>query len=419
MNEFLWLSLGAGISAAICWMWAQRRINSLQTRAITAESTLEAERNARTELAQLETQMREAFATLSQEALRSTGQDALNRIESTLHSRQELAQSQLSGLIDPLKTTLAEYRQHLQEIERQRQQAYGGIDQHLKEIASNNQLLRQETTRLITALRQPHVRGRWGELQLRRVVELAGMSDYCDFLEQQTSTTEEHKRLRPDLQVRLPNQRCIVVDSKVPLEAYLAAHEATDEIQRTEKLKHHAKQVREHIKTLASKAYSNSIDGSYDFIVLFIPGEVFYSAALQHDSELLEYAFGQKIILANPGTLIGLLKAVALGWSEARLTKNAQEIQQLGSELYKRLYKLTEYLNTLGASLDKTTEAYNATISSLENRVLGTARQLHNLDIGDDEIATPAEREIQTRRISKPELLTEADTSEEYQGAQQ
>lgn len=375
------------MGGCIGWFIAASRlrptITDLTVRAEKAEALLESERQLHhrheATTAVVEMRMREAFVTLSNDVLQTTANQSMDRIEATLKTRQDLSNSELNRLLNPLQTSLVEYRQQIVAIEQSRNEAYGGLKETLQRVALDQQRLREETHNLTQALRQPHVRGRWGEMQLKRVIELAGMSDLCDYFEQATTTTREGQQQRPDVRINLPNKRCIIVDAKAPLHAYLEALEAPDEPTRTLRLAHHAKQVRNHVTALASKAYQENIDGTHDFVVLFIPGEVFYNAALEHDHELLEYAFEKKIILANPGTLIGLLKAVALGWQETRLTEHAKEIETLGNELYKRLDKLAEHITTVGSHLKKVTTSYNTLVGSFERNVLTSARRIHEL----------------------------------------
>jgi DNA recombination protein RmuC len=404
--------IAAAVGGLVGWLVTagrlQRVITALTVRAEKAEALLENERQVYITQAStavtLETRMREAFAALSNDALQANSSQVMERMEATLKVRQEVSQSELSGLLTPLQTSLAEYRQQIAAIEKSRDTDYGGLRQTLQTVAIDQQRLREETQNLVKALRQPQVRGRWGEMQLKRAIELAGMSGLCDYLEQATNTTSEGRQQRPDVRIKLPNNRCIIVDAKAPMYAYLDAVESTDDVTRQIKFGEHAKQVRSHISLLAGKDYQESIDGAYDFVVLFIPGEVFYNAALEHDSELLEYAFGKKIILANPGTLIGLLKAVALGWQETRLAENAKEIERIGNELYKRLGTLTDHITTLGGHLNKATDTYNKTVGSLERNFLTSARRMHELHVGNQPIKDPELLESRANLPRDPDL---------------
>ncbi len=413
----------AGVVAyLVCSNQHRSEILDLTERATQAEANLQAEHRANqdkmTALHQAEERLREAFSSLSSTALKENTRQFLDMVKEQLEQQQQVATGHLTlhkkdidSLLQPLKTTLEQQQQSLATIEEARQKSYGSIEQQLKRMSEDQQRLQSETANLVKALRQPQVRGRWGEIQLKRVVELAGMHEYCDFQQQQSSSDSEGKQLRPDMLVRLPNQRTIVVDAKVPLAAYLEAIEANDEDNRRQGFKKHAHQIRHHVDDMNKRDYHRHISGSHDFTVLFIPGEVFYSAALEHDHELLEYAFGKKIILATPTTLIALLKAVAMGWQETRLAANAQHIRDLGEEIYQRMGTIASYMTKLGKSLNGSVATFNDTIGSMERYLFTSARRMHELQIGDKEIAETEPVEKAPRSFSKAELLTEGEAT--------
>jgi DNA recombination protein RmuC len=418
--------VGAGIGGlGVYVIWSNRQraeLLRLTERATQAEANLEAERRASNEkiaaLQEAETRLRDVFGNLSNQALQQNTKHFLTLVKQQLDQQQQNAsggltqhKQEITALLEPLKTSLTQQQQAITAIERSRQQAYGSIEEQLKGMAEDQRRLQAETANLVTALRQPHVRGRWGEIQLQRVVELAGMQEYCDFTQQQGSSGVDGNQQRPDMLVHLPNKRHIVVDAKVPFSAYLEALEASDAATRKEKLKSHAKQIRTHIDQMNKRSYHQAIDGSHDFTVLFIPGEVFYSAALEHDHELLEYGFGKRIIITTPTTLIALLKAVALGWHETRLTANAELIKQYGEEIYKRLNTVVSHMVNLGKTLDKSVEHYNSVIGSMERNLLTSARRMHELQIGDDDLADLEPLDRTSRQFSKPELLPQPDAN--------
>jgi len=282
--------------------------------------------------------------------------------------------------IDPVKQTLDKYEAHLNVMEKEREKAYGSITEKLLEMGKNQNLLHIETGNLVKALRVPHVRGRWGEITLKRVAELAGMSEYCDFKEQ-LSFGEGKSSIRPDMVVTLPENRKIIVDSKVPLMAYLDALEASGEKERKERMKDHGRQVMMHISNLSSKHYFEQISPTPEFVVLFIPGENFFSAALTVYPELIEKGIEKGVILATPTTLIALLKAVSYSWKQKKSYENAEEIRNLGKELFSRLCNMTDNINHLGKDIEKCVTTYNRAVGALETRVMSTAKKLDNLDL--------------------------------------
>lgn len=332
----------------------------------------------------------ESFQSLSSEALAKNNHAFLNLARVSFETLQAKAEGEWSrrqqaidGLVKPLHDSLQRYDEHVRALEQSRQAAYGGLDQHLKSLAESHQRLQQETGNLVKALRAPTVRGQWGEVTLKRVAELAGMVEHCDFTEQETVSGED-RRYRPDLVVQLPGGRQIIVDAKTVLSAYLDAHDAQDDAARAEALRRHAAQVRSRLDDLSLKAYWSQFDRAPEFVVLFLPGEQFLGAALDQDPRLMEDGFARGVVLATPATLIALLRAVAYGWRQERLTAHAEEAGKLGKDLYERMAVLTEHLNDVGQALGKSVSAYNRAVGSLETRILPAARRFKELGIASD-----------------------------------
>jgi DNA recombination protein RmuC len=398
---------------------ARQTEQDLKAKEAMLATTLQQERKQTAEkLAVLDDAQRklsDAFKALASDALKSSNQSFLELAKATLEKFQETAkgdlekrQQAISELVAPIKESLEKVDAKIQDIEKDRAGAYQGLREQVGSLIETQEKLRTETSNLVRALRTPAARGRWGEIQLKRVVEMAGMLDHCDFYEQQSTTTEDG-RLRPDLLVRLPGNKNIVVDSKVPLMAYLEALECPDEESRKTKLQEHARQVRAHVVNLSKKSYFEQFDPAPEFVVLFLPGETFFGAAVEQDPELIEFGVGSNVVIATPTTLIALLRAVSYGWRQEQLARNAKEISDLGRELYKRLADMGGHLAKLGRSLQAATEAYNRAVGTMETRVLVSARRFKDLGIssadGDIEPLPPIESA--PRSLQAPELVPE------------
>lgn len=338
-------------------------------------------------LEQARTQLSESFAALSGQALKHNSEEFLRLAEAHLKHHQTQAQADLekkeqsiASLVKPIHEALEKTGRQVQEMEKERHKAFGSLTQHLHLMMDSQRELRSETQNLVNALRRPEVRGQWGEMTLKRLAELAGMVEHCDFSEQVHQSGEEGA-FRPDMIVRMPDQRELVVDAKTPLDAYLSAMEAKTEEAREAHLQRHARRMRERMKELASKRYWNQFKRSPDFVVLFVPGDQFLSAALQHDTTLLEDAMKNKVILATPSSIIALLRAVAFGWRQQSVAENAEKIRDLGEMLYNRVATFTEHLLRLGKSLGMSVEHYNKAVGSLERQLLPGARRFTELGI--------------------------------------
>ena len=387
-----------------------------QSRVTELEIRLEQERDSADEKAALlrnaERELADAFKSLSADALKSNNQAFLDLARQNLASFQEQARGDLAArqqavatLVKPLAETLDKLNTQQREMEQLRSGAYAGLTEQVKGLLAAQHDLKSETHRLVTALRRPEVRGRWGEVQLRRVVEMAGMLDHCDFFEQEATTDGR----RPDMVVRLPGGKSVVLDSKAPVAAYLEAVEAEHEDTRQRALARYAQHVRTHVQQLAAKAYWEQFAPAPEFVVLFLPGEAFFGAALREDPDLIEYASEKKVILATPTTLLALLKAVYYGWRQEALADNARQVSQLGAQLYERLSKLGEHWNSVGKNLGQAVKAYNDATGSLESRVLVTARKFEELQVAAEGKSLPITQpvELAARILQAPESTAE------------
>ena len=373
-------------------------------------------------LERAEAKLSDTFKALSADALKGASEQFLHLAKSTLASQTEEAKGEIEKrkiaietLVKPVADSLGKFELRIGEIEKLREGAYSELKEQVRALGEGQLGLQKETAALVKALRQPTGRGQWGEMQLRRVVELAGMQEHCDFTLQTHTTTDEGKRLRPDLVVKLPGGKTIVVDSKTPMDAYLNALEAVDDTERERFLHQHAAQVRTHIQQLSSKKYTDQFDDSPEFTVLFLPSESFFSAALHSDPGLIERGVDHGVILATPTTLIALLKAVAYGWRQEALALNAKEISALGRTMHERLGKLAEHFSKLGNSLNSAVDHYNRAIGSYETRVMSTARKFEDLKAAPENTTLPNLESID--RTTRPLLIANTATDIEASDA--
>ncbi len=384
-------ALAALCGAFFAHIRAQRQITGLREENASLKATVSIERRTTEEkVAMIESarnQLTDTFAALSSQALRNSTEEFLKLAQQGMQQFHVRAQGDLDQkeksigvLMQPVKEALTRTEQQLRELEKERKEAYGSLSKHLESMAQTQQLLQGETRNLVQALRRPEVRGQWGEMTLKRLAELAGMVQYCDFVEQETVKGEEGN-LRPDMMVRMPDGREIVVDVKTPLDAYLSAVEAPDDTVRTWHLERHARKVRDRVRELAGRSYWAQFKHSPDFVVMFIPGDQFLSAALDVDRDLLEYALSQKVVLATPTSFVALLRAVGYGWRQLSLAENAEKIRDLGEELYQRLSTFTDHLSKLGKNLSSSLDHYNKAVGSFERQVMPGARKFTEMGI--------------------------------------
>ncbi len=399
----------------------QAELAVARTDAAVAVERLENEKSsAQQRLADLqrsEAELTDRFRSLSSQVLEANSAQFLELAQETLKASQAESKADLEQrrqavehLVAPVKESLGKVEAQLQQIEVAREGAYRGLMAQVSEMRQTSADLRKETGALVTALRKPQVRGQWGEMHLRRAVELAGMVEHCDFTEQASTTTEDG-RIRPDLVVQLAGNKRLVVDAKVPLAAYLDAAEATDDAVREARLKDHARQLRTHVDALAGKSYWEHVESTPDFVVLFVPGDSFLAAALDADPSLYEHAAQKQVILTTPSTLIGLLRTVAHTWRQEALAANAREVCELGRELYKRLSTMGGHVEELGKSLNRAVTQYNKTVGSFETSVLPQARRFRDLKVTESEIPELVGVSEQPRQLVAPELVESAALS--------
>ncbi len=389
-------------------------IGELEKQQAVMQTAVEKERQATEEklaaLREIQQQLPETFRSASAKAMRENSQSFMELAGATMTKyltgamgELDKRQQTIAETIKPVQTALERYEQQIRAMENAREKAYGGLKEQVKSLAAGQSALEKETGRLVQALRRPHVRGRWGEFTLRRVAEISGMTDRCDFTEQASVSTDSGA-LRPDMIIHLPGERQIVVDAKVPLNAYLEALEADGADARERLMDQHVKHIHNHIHQLSLKSYWRQFQPTPEFVVMFIPGENFFSAALLQDPLLIENATAKGVIPATPTTLISLLKTVAMGWRQEAMARNARAVSKLGTELYQRLSVMTRHLSALGKDIDRATRSYNDLVGSFERRVMPSARRFGELGIGSDTETLPEEL---SQAENRPRTITD------------
>jgi DNA recombination protein RmuC len=403
LDPLLTLALGLALGAAASALWFVSRRQGLVADLARTTAELQAAQQAAADQRRVfddsQARLRESFTALSQEALKANRTDFVERAE---------------ALLKPMRETLDRVQTQVASADRDREGSYKAVTTQLSGLAQTQERLRQTTESLSQALRSPNARGRWGEIQLRRIVEMAGMLEHCDFEEQVQATTSDGTRQTPDMVVRLPGGASIVIDSKVPVEAYLKAVNARDETERQAHLAAHARQVRDHVRALGGKAYWTQFQPSPEFVVMFLPLEPLLSAAFEHDETLLEQASALRVVPATPMTLIAILRAVAYGWKQQQLAVNAESIQQIGRDLYDRLSTMVEHLSSVGANIKQAANSYDRLVGSLEQKVLPGARRFKELGVSSSkELETAEPLHLSVRTVQKGELTPLFDDKDE------
>jgi len=401
------------LGALITYIFLQQKISLLREKNTELSTRIDIEQQNNLEkiesLENAKVQLTETFTALSSKALKDNNEEFLKLAQENLKQYQAQAVNELDKkeksiehLLTPIKETLSKTEEQFRNIEKERKESQGALHKHLESMAQTQTTLQDETRKLVTALRRPEVRGQWGEMTFKRLAELAGMVQHCDFYEQESINTDEG-RLRPDMIIRMPGKRAVVVDAKAPLDAYMSTVEATDDKSREKFLIGHAKNVRGRIRELSAKSYWSQFDDTPDFAVLFIPGDQFLSAALERDPSLLEDAMSQQIILATPSSFVALLRAVAFGWRQEVLADNADKIRNLGVTLYERLSAFSGHLSNVGNSLGKSVEHFNKAVGSFDSRVLPSAKRFTKMGISaKKKIKDPHPVEVISRQINDP-----------------